>query len=205
MTLTSLPVRPGQSPFRVRGSTYVGVREWVDERVRGGLPAVLEHISDGDRRDFVSQVFLPVGLYDALPLRPFTEAVALAEGRAYDESVRTRARAVAQRDIGGLYKLLLRAVSPATAIDRLTRVAQRYFDFGAVTTRSAGDRRVEGTHTGMPRVIAPWFTPMLDGYAATVLEMSGARSPRVRFSAPERDGEREGIETVTIRFEVSWS
>lgn len=189
----------------MRGSTYLGIREWVNDRVRGGLPAVLEHISDGDLRDFASQVFLPVGLYDVLPLRPLTEAVALAEGRAYDESVRTRARAVAQRDINSLYKLLLRAISPATAVDRLQRVAQRYFDFGGTSVRSIGERRTEGTNTGMPRFIAPWFTPMLDGYMATILEISGARSPRVRFSAPERDGEREGIETVTIRFEVSWS
>lgn len=85
--------------------------------------------------DFVSRLFLPVGLYDVLPLRPFTEAIALAEGRPYDESVRDRARTIAQRDIGGLYKLLLRAVSPMTTLDRLPRVAQRYFDFGVASTR----------------------------------------------------------------------
>lgn len=69
------------------------------------------------------------------------------------------------------------------------------------------ERRVDraGAVTGMPRLIAPWFMPMLEGYASTVLEMSGARSPRIRFSAPERDGEREAIETVAVRFEVSWS
>lgn len=57
----------------------------------------------------------------------------------------------------------------------------------------------------MPRLIAPWFMAMIEGYVATVIEMAGARSPRIRFSAAARDGEREAIETVVVRFEVTWS
>jgi hypothetical protein len=205
MTVSPLLVPPGRSPFHVRGTTYLRVREWVNDRVPGGLPAVLEHIADRELREFISQVFLPVRDYDALPLRPFTEAVALVEGRPWAESVRNRARAVAESDINGLYKLLLRAVSPATAVERLQRISQRYFDFGSASVRALGDRRAEGSQTGMPRPLAGWFMPMLEGYGATLLEMTGARAPRLRFSSPERDGEREGIETVTLRFEVSWT
>ncbi|MCC6557167.1 MAG: hypothetical protein IT372_29795 [Polyangiaceae bacterium] len=199
------PVPPGTSPFHVRGSTYVGVRSYIDARVPGGLSAVLPHLPDEAHRAFSSQVFLPVSMYDALPLRALTEATALAEGLPYAQSVRGRARIVAQRDITGLYKLFFKAVSPARAAERLQRAALRYFDFGGVEILEKAARRSVVVHGGVPRFLVPWYVPMLEGYTAVVLEVAGGRSPAVRTEPPLRDGERAGIETVSLRIELAWT
>lgn len=204
MTVTPSPVIPGNSPFHVRGSTYVGVRDHIERHVPGGLAAVRELLPDEAHRAFASQVFLPVAMYDVLPLLPLTEAVALAEKLPYAQSVRQRACAVAQRDISGLYKLFFKAVSPATAAERLQRAALRYFDFGQVAIVEKGPKRTLLEHKGLPRPLIPWYMPMIDGYTSVVLEIAGARYPRTRTDPPSKDGHREGIETVTVRTEMTW-
>lgn len=204
MNATPTPVAPGKSPFHVRGSTYIGIRAHIDEKVVGGLSAVLSLLPDEAHQVFCTQVFLPVATYDALPMRTLTEATALAEGSEYAHSVRKRARVVAQRDISGLYKLLFKAVSPATAAERLQKAALRYFDFGDVTILDKGSKHSIISHGGIPRFIIPWYTPMIEGYTAVVLEIAGARNPAARTEIIKRDGEREGIETVIVRVELSW-
>lgn len=159
---------------------------------------------DEAHRSYVSQVFLPVAMYDVLPLRTLTEATALAEQLPLSESVRIRARIIAQRDITGLYKFFFKAVSPTTAAERLQRTALRYFDFGDLSIPEKGAKRSILIHKGVPRFILPWYLPMIDGYTAVVLELAGARHPVTRTDPPVRDGEREGIETVTVRIELSW-
>lgn len=204
MSTTPTPIAPGKSPFHVRGSTFVAVRSYIDEHVPNGLSAVLAYLPDEAHRAFSSQVFLPVANYDVLPLRPLTEAVALAEGLPYAQSVRGRARIVARRDISGLYKLLFKAISPATAAERLQKAALRYFDFGEVSILERGSKHSVLIHGGIPRFIVPWYVPMIEGYTAVVLEMAGGRNPVARTDASRQDGEREGIETAALRLELSW-
>jgi len=204
MAVTSTPLAPGRSPFHVRGSTYVGVREHIELHVPGGFDAVRALLPDDAHRAFASQVFLPVAMYDVLPLLPLTEAVAIAEKVPYVQSIRQRARMVAQRDITGLYKLFFRAVSPGTAAERLQRTALRYFDFGELHILEKGPRRTLLEHKGLPRVMVPWYVPMIEGYTSVVLEMAGAKNPYTRTDQPKKDNFREGIETISIRIELSW-
>lgn len=189
----------------MRGSTYVGIREYIDTRMRDGLPAVLAHLPDAAHRDFVSQTFLPVTMYDALPIRALTEAIAMAEGVPYSASVSDRARMVAQRDVAGLYRLLLRAVSPATAAERLQRAALRYFDFGTLSIRERSRESCVFQQSGWPEVLLPWFVAMLDGYAPVVLGAAGARSAAVTSGLPHIDGRRAGLDTVSFQITLSWT
>jgi hypothetical protein len=204
MMVTRSPVPPGTSPFHVRGSTYLGIRDYIDRHVPGGLDAVRSHLPDDAHRAFVSQVFLPVSMYDVLPLAALTEATALAENIPHAQSVRQRARMVAQRDITGLYKLFFKAVSPPTASERLQRASLRYFDFGKVDILEKGSKRTFLEHSGLPRMLTSWYMPMIEGYTAVVLEMAGARNPGTKWHLPRKDGHREGIETVSVKIELTW-
>jgi hypothetical protein len=197
--------RPGESPFHVRGSTYHGMREFVERRVTGGLDAVLPHLPDDEHRSFAAQIFLPTSQYDALPIRPISEAIAAAQGLPYYESVRSRGSLVAQRDLGGLYRILLKVVSPELVAERLQRVSLRYFDFGAVEVVDTSKGRSETRMKGIPLPIAMWIGPMITGYATEALKAAGASAPRVRVDAPVRDGERSGVETVMLGIHLSWS
>jgi hypothetical protein len=168
------------------------------------MAAVLAALPDDAHRAFARQVFLPISMYDALPLRTLTEATAIVERRPFDVSVRSRARDVARRDLNGLYKLLLKAVSPATAAEKLQRAALRYFDFGAVEIVERGKNHCVIVQSGVPRFVAPWYCPMVEGYTAVVLEMAGAASSTAHISTPRRDGERDGLETVSVRIELTF-
>jgi len=205
MTVTKAPVTPGTGPFHVRGSTYLGVRSYVDECVPGGMEAVLAVLPDEAHRAFASQLFLPVSFYDVLPVRTLTEAVAVVEGLPHATSVRARARRVAQRDITGLYKLFFKAVSPATAAERLQKASLRYFDFGRLEILERAPKRSVIVARDLPRFITPWYLPMTEGYTAVVMELAGARAPTLRAEAPRREGEREGLETVSVQFELGWT
>lgn len=188
----------------MRGSTFRGVRDHIDAEVPGGLSRVLSFLPDEAHRAFSSQVFLPVAMYDALPLIPLTEATALAEGLPYQQSVRQRARRVAQRDITGLYKLFFKAVSPPTAAERLQRAALRYFDFGKLEILERGPKRALIEHSGLPRFFTTWYLPMMEGYTSVVLEIAGAHHPTTRVEPLRRESNRAGLEVVTVRFEMMW-
>src|SRR5262245_25042025 len=108
MSSDSNPFRPGTSPFHVRGSIYQGIQSYTAEHLPGSMAALLKLLPDTEHGDFIQQAFSPVGWYDALPIRPITEAMAVAEGRTYFDSVRNRAGLLAQREIKGIYKFLLR-------------------------------------------------------------------------------------------------
>ena len=204
MTVMPSPVVPGNGPFHVRGSTYVGVRDHIDRHVSGGFAAVRALLPDEAHIAFASQVFLPVSMYDVLPLVPLTEATALAENLPYAQSVRQRARNVAQRDITGLYKLFFKAVSPATAAEKLQRAALRYFDFGHVEILERSARRTLMHHQGLPRLLLPWYLPMIEGYSAVVMEIAGARNPVTKVDLPKKEGHREGLEIASVRIELIW-
>jgi hypothetical protein len=182
----------------------MGMREHINGRLRGGLDALLPHLPDDAHRAFASQVFLPVGWYDVLPIQAMCVAIAAVEGLPFNESVRSRAVIVAHRDMSGMYKLLLRVATPDLVLDRLQRAALRYFDFGRVELLEARKGRSEARITGFPGMVTPWFAAMISGYAPEVLKAAGATSPRVRLDAPEPEGERLGVETVTLRLHLAW-
>ncbi len=202
--VTSPRFRPGESPFHVRGSTYLGMREYVDKHVPGGIGAVQARLSDDELREFAAQTFLPVSHYDALPIRPISEAIAAVEGIPYGDSVRRRAAMVAERDLKGLYRLLLSVVSPELVAERLQRLGMRYFDFGRVDVVSAAKGRSDAKMSGIPAPLALWLGHMISGYAVVALKAAGAASPRTRVDPPVRDGEVAGVETVTLGFHLSW-
>jgi hypothetical protein len=193
----------GSSHFHVKGTTYMGMREYVDEQV-GSLDTVLEHIDEADIREFFAQVFMPVGWYDAMHILPVSRAIAVAERRPFDESVRRRARLRAETDVNRLYRLLLKAISPETVVDRLSRLSLRYFDFGHASTRMTDKTTCLGELHEIPIALHDWFRPMLSGYLPVVLEMSGARDARVAFEASRELGSRDGVPFGPIKMTITW-
>ena len=203
--MPDLPTPPGQSPFHVRGSSYLRMRDYIDQKLPGGIEAVLARLEGAELRQFARQVFLPVSWYDALPLLPLSDAIAAVEGRPYADSVRHRAVLAAESDLSGLYRVLLKVVSPELAIERLQRTLMRYFDFGRIDGMVTTRGRSEGRLSGFPAPLVRWFAPMVTGYAPEVLRAAGAIGARAHVAAPQRVGARLGIETVTLTLHFSWS
>lgn len=194
---------PGESPFKVKGSPYATIVEHA-RGIEGGMERFLEHLPDDAYREFARAVFLPVSKYDALPLVPLTRALSAAEGSDHFDSVRERSRRSAERDLSGVYRLLLKAVSPQNAVERLQKVSLSYFNFGeaAILQRERG--HVVAELREIPGSLGAWFEPMLAGYGPVLIERAGGRNAVVEAST-HPDGEAHGVPLGTIRIEFRWT
>jgi hypothetical protein len=201
----AVPAAVGESPFHVRGSTYAGLVEYVNRNLPGGYAALVDSIEDPQLHEFAQQVFLPVGWYDALPLMDLSRAQAKLDGRTVRDSVKRRAAFVAERDVKGLYRVLLRIVSPEYAMNRLQQTACRYFDFGLAEELESGIGYSRGRFSKLPAGLTDWFTPMLEGYAGVVLRLAGAAAPQIILGKPKPDGARNGFRTVAFDIEFRWT
>lgn len=194
---------PGDSPFKVKGSPYVTITDHA-RGIEGGHARFLEHLPDDAHRDFARTMFLPVSQYDALPLVTMTRALSAAEGSDHFDSVRERSRRSAERDLSGVYRLLLKAVSPQNAVERLQKVSLKYFNFGeaAILERQRG--LVVAELRQIPASLGAWFEPMLAGYGPVLIERSGGRDADVDATTiPE--GEAHGVPLSRIRIQFRWT
>jgi hypothetical protein len=194
---------PGESPFHVRGSTYLGMRDHVKANIPGGMDAVANALPDGPHREFVRQMFLAVGWYDALPIRPITEVIAKLERRPWDESVRARAQQVAVRDLTIIHRVLLAASSPERVVEKLQRAALQYFDFGQTEIVDNQPGQSKFVLRGVPQPLGAWFLPMLDGYAGTLIARAGGKNPTVTGRLIPR-GREDRIGLVDVHVDVVW-
>lgn len=201
---SGLPFPPGDSPFGVRGLNFIAMREYCDREVPGGRAGVLARLPSEALRRFFEQPFLAVSMYDALPIKPITQAIAEQEGRLYEESVYRRAGGVAKRDMGSLYRVLMSFVSPELALKGLARIWARYFNFGQLEINEIAPRHWELAEVGVPASLAPWFSPMSRAYLLVALNMTGAQSVSPQIRSVKPSGHRDGVELVTLRFEVTW-
>lgn len=199
-----LTYAPGDGPFHAKGTIYLGTQRFYAQAVPGGLDAVLARLSDPRLIDFLRQKFIASAWYDVGPLVPFGEAAARAAGTAHLELLRTQARAQAQSDIHGIYRLLLKLASPEMVMSRLPRAASQYFDFVRAEVRQLGPRRWESIGHGIPATWAATYMATTEAFVVRALELAGAKNVRHRWHAPETTGVAKGIPTVSIRRELGW-
>jgi hypothetical protein len=191
------------SGFHARGIVYIGGRDYMVEHVPGGVEAVTAAMPP-DLRAFFSQIFLANTMYDVAPLVAISAAAASVSGVSHTEYVRTNAAWQAQRDIRGVYKLLLNVVSAELVALRLAKAAMRYFDFGEAASVMRTPTCCNAEQRGIPKPVAAWFTACVHGFVPVALTMAGAKNVRLRTLSTTSDGERHGVETVTVSYEFSW-
>ncbi len=191
----------GKSPFHTSGLVYQGAREFFDQEVPGGSSAVREGLN-GELRIFFEQTFLASSMYDVLPMVPISHVAASLAKVSWGDLVRKNARFVAERDIRGVYKLLLNVLSPETVAMRLPKAAMRYFDFGKATAEMLGPGQCRLLQSGIPKAIAGWFIGAVDGFGTVALGKAGAKGVTLSAVLPQPDPRNP--ETVSIRFDFTW-
>lgn len=197
---------PGKSPFCCKGHVYLAAQTFYDERVPGGWIAVVEAAETAELREFASQLFLASALYDVLPIVPLSRAAAHLCGLSHRQLVMENARWVARRDMTGTYRLLLKLAAPAIVAPRLPRVSMRYFDFGGASADKKDERCFSAVQTGVPEPLADWMAWCVDAFVPVVLEATGAKDVIVRRpTRAARDGERGGVPTVSMHWEIAWT
>jgi hypothetical protein len=172
--------------------------------VPGGIDRVREACSDPGLRAFLEQPFEAYGWYDVLPMAPLSEVIAGLMGVDVERYLLDRTREHARRDLAGLTRLLLRAVSARTVAVFLPKLTARYHDWGGIDARLRGPRRVETVRTGVPQPLRDWYATVACGFAEAALEVAGAFGPRVVLISSEPEGVTLGVTTYELVFDITW-
>jgi hypothetical protein len=199
------PSPVGENPFHVKGSVFRTTAQILEQYVEGGLPAVLERVGDPALRAFWEQPLLAGAWYDVFGMVMLVREIARMRGVPYFKVVSEMSRLVAEADLQGIYRALLKLATPELIAPRLPRIQARYMDFGAIVVGSVTRGRADATRTGHPRILAHWYVAVITGFMPPILEAAGAKAPRIRWGTPVLDGIQSGFETVSIRFEAIWS
>lgn len=174
----------------------------------GGTAAVRGALADaaqGDAARFLETRFVAGGWYSIMPIVPSAVAAARLRRMPVAQHVRENAAWVAQRDLRGVYRVLLTLSSVEAVAMRLGSLSMRYFDFGGAESRKTRTGAIESERVGIPAPLAAWFTWCAEGFVPVALKMAGAKTVEVRSAAPRPDGSCRGVETVRIAFELVWT
>ena len=196
----------GTSPFHVKGLVYRGALSYCERKVPGGLRAMAEVAKSEDEvlHRFISQNFLASAWYDLLPLPMIDSLAARLCNEPRVPFIRTAARTQAREELGGIYRMFLKLLSPATVSQYLPRIAAQYYDFGTVETNLESDSTVLVVRTGMPLVIADWLQAVALEYVEVALELSGAKGVLVRALPREPGGDYKGFPVCNLRARIQW-
>lgn len=199
-----LPFRPGTSPFHIKGTGYRGHMKYAEANVPGGVRAMLAGLSDPSVHAWFEQPFLASSWYDILPLLPAGRVCARLMGLPYEQYLASRTRAQAQEDLRGVYSVLLKVVSTESVATRLPRIVSQYFDFSRVESHVVSKGIVGCSTTALPKVLLPWYKPVVLTFVKTALEISGARQVDIQVDPTEPDGAVAGAATVRFRWSIHW-
>jgi hypothetical protein len=193
------------SPFHVKGVIYQGTQLFFAERVRDGMTALFHELRDDDLAAFMQQKFLAGGWYDVMPIAQLVKCEARAMRLSVPQYLRLRTRYQAEKDIGTLYRFLLKLVSHEQVALRVPRIIGQLFDFGTTETSSAGPGHVELRMRGWPAALSDWCTTAFHVYVETAMRLSGVDEPRIEIHpfTPERPV--QGIPCVTVRLTIHFT
>lgn len=202
--LEKMPAPAGANPFRIKGVSYLGHIDYVDIHIPGGMPATLAVLTDPGLRTFFQQPFLAASRYDVYPLVVMGRICARMLGLTFSEFIRMRAKYQAERDISGVYRMMLRLASPMAVAKKLPQLTAQYFDFGRGEVEELSATSVKTMRSEIPLDLFPWYTPIAETYVMIALEMNGAKKPRARVYPPKPTGVVNGVELGTQRADFEW-
>lgn len=198
------PFPPGKSPFRQKGHVYRITLYNLGAYIDGGAPAVIAKIEDPMVRAFLEQAFMPGSWYDVFPMIALVVQTARMLGVPYFRAVSDLSRMMAEADMNGIYRTILRVVGPHLLAPKLPRIQAQYLEFGSLKQGETRDGYCEVIRTGHPLILVHWYVAVVHGFLPYILGESGAKDPRVKWDQPVNDGDVEGFDTVSVRFHISW-
>jgi hypothetical protein len=199
---------PDPDRFRTKGLVHAGAVEFWDAMVPGGAQAVRATLIDSGQEEaarFYETRFVPGAWYPVLPVLVSAVAAARLRRKAVGDHVRENSAWLAERDLRGVYRVVLTVASVDAVARRLGGLSMRYFDFGSAETRPVSRGVVESDRAGIPAPLGPWFNWCAEGFVPVALKMAGAKSVAVRTSQPVPEGTMHGVATVRLRFEMRWT
>jgi hypothetical protein len=200
------PFAPGASPWSQKGNVYRSLFKHVDLYIEGGSAEALGRVENEHVRRYLTQPFAASGWYDIFPMIALIVQVSRLRGVPYFTAVSDLSRMMAKADLNGLYRTLLRVVSPSMLAPRLPKIQAQYLNFGSLEVTATGPNHCEVVRHEHPHLLVHWYIAVVHGFLPCVLECSGAKDVRVRWDRPEPEApDAAGFERVGLRFTIQWT
>ena len=188
----------------MKGLVYIGAREFYAKRLAGGLEALRAQLVNPDVIAFWDQPFVASSWYDLYPLMAINQAASRLAGLPYTDLVTENARCIAQRDIRGVYKLLLNVASPELVARRLLVVALDYLDFGQSKGEFVRPKVFRATQLRVPAPFSAWMKATVHGFVPVAMGTAGAQDVQIETQIQGSHVQTSGSRVVEIVHEISW-
>jgi hypothetical protein len=188
------------SPYRVRGSLYLGTRSYFEANVAGGFGALLGALRPA-LREFMSQSFRTRAFYEVMDCPELIDVEARVSGLSVPRYLDRRTQWQASRDLSGARALLLRLAPPSFFVARMAAVMTDTFNFGRPVVSKVEQRCLRVEIAGVPQRLCAWLEHSVGVYGQACVEASGRQHVEVRSLPPVRvttDG------TVTLYVDMRW-
>ncbi len=193
-----------ESPFRVKGTLYLGTKSFFEKNVPGGVEALRVALGPGPLLEFFDQKFLTSSWYEVLNVPRLIAAEARAMRLSERQYLRHRTQFQAEQDIGGVFRFLLKVASPELLVPRLPKVMTQMFNFGKPVVEPLGPRAYRLRLEGIPSALGAWLHTALEIYVEQAVLATGGRNPLVAMQRPEVLGTQGGFPLIALEMRVSW-
>ncbi len=193
------------SPFRTKGVLYLGTRTYFEAHLTRGIAAVVDELPEGRLRTFLGQSFLAGGQYEVLIVPALIAAEARAMKMSFDDYLLHRTRWQAERDIHGVYRLLLKVTSPEAIVMRVPKVMTQMFNFGLTHATMTGRNQAVLEAQGIPAALVPWLSVAFKVYVETSLRLAGGKAPTYTILRHAVEPAKSGFPMRSIRGRLEWA
>lgn len=209
MTASKRPVpeldRPSAaSVFCVKGTLWLGIREYVAEHVSGGLERVNAELSQ-PHQAFFSQMFLATAWFDLFPIIAVTRAISVVRRQPHMEQARHLAVWHGEHDLKHIYKAILKQSTPLAVCKRFPTIYSQLYNFGHIELVRDEEGAFASCCHGMPAPLASWWMQATEGYLQPILQAAGGRNVKLTWQPTQADGERAGVPLVRVSSVTSWT
>jgi hypothetical protein len=179
--------------------------DYIDHRLPGGRVAFLDALGPHAAAAYYDQIFVASGDYDISPLVLLYRVVAKMKGVPTGKFIEARSRWSAASVIQGLWKPVLKTVSPEAMADRVHFAFNRFFEPSRATPILVAPGRLEVEFTTIPAHMNGFYTTSTVGFVEAALELAGAKDARLEFARPQPSGELAGVPIERHRFVGTWT
>jgi hypothetical protein len=197
------PVQPGEGPFHIKATGYLGHMRWVEASYPGGSQAYLEELSPGVRA-FFQQQFFAMSFIDIFPIVCAGGTCARAFRMTPYDFVAFRSRNQAEQDLNGVYRAFLRLGNPRLLAVRVPSIFGQYFDFAQPKLLDSDSYHARFEFAGVPWLLADWVQAAYEGFSSVVLKAAGATAPNIEAERVPA-GTTKGYPSCRLVITNQWS
>jgi hypothetical protein len=176
----------------------------VTAKIDGGVGVLAASMRDATLRDYITQTFLASTFYDLLPLVAASAAAANLTNAQLDLFAQNQGRAQANYDADHAFRAFVQGRSIDDFPSRCKLIATRYFDFGEWEANTFSPGTVTFVVKGIPAWASPWLSPLLGGYASTMVQYVARKNASCTVYPTRRDATTDGIQTVIVEMDISF-